>query len=97
MPKAVLWRISICIKPNVPRLYIQNVISVSLEEQVAEEMKGKPLSILIDEFTDVSSQKHLCITCRYFSESGGRCLDERALATLSLRKTPTIMFKRPAT
>jgi hypothetical protein len=47
---------------------IQNVISASLEDEISEEMKQKPFSILIDEFTDVMGTKHLCITCQYFKK-----------------------------
>ncbi len=47
---------------------IQNVISASLEDEISEEIKRKPFSILIDEFTDAMGTKHLCITCQYFKK-----------------------------
>jgi len=40
---------------------ITEVISPSLEEELINDLKGKPFSLLVDESTDLSSDKHLCL------------------------------------
>ena len=47
---------------------IKNVIAPVLKEQVAKEIKDKPYALLVDESTDVSTNKLLCVCVRYFSE-----------------------------
>ena len=44
------------------------VIAPSLKEELKHDLKGKKYSILLDESTDRSSAKHLCVCIRYFSE-----------------------------
>ena len=47
---------------------IKNVISLALFEDLLDDIRGAKYSLLIDESTDVSVTKHLCICVRYFSQ-----------------------------
>nr|XP_047124193.1 uncharacterized protein LOC124806931 [Hydra vulgaris] len=55
---------------------ILNVISSSIESEISESMADKPFSILIDESTDVSLTKHLCICARYYSDEQKSVIDD---------------------
>nr|XP_012563314.1 unnamed protein product [Hydra vulgaris] len=55
---------------------IKNVISSSIESEISELMADKPFSILIDESTDVSLTKHLCICARYYSDEQKSVIDD---------------------
>nr|XP_047135546.1 uncharacterized protein LOC124812691 [Hydra vulgaris] len=55
---------------------IKNVISSSIESKISESMADKPFSILIDESTDVSLTKHLCICARYYSDEQKSVIDD---------------------
>nr|XP_047144818.1 SCAN domain-containing protein 3-like [Hydra vulgaris] len=46
---------------------IKNVISPSLRDDVVEDFKNKKYALIIDESTDISADKHLCILARFFS------------------------------
>ena len=48
---------------------INFVVASSLKEELKHDLKGKKYSILLDESTDRSSAKHLCVCIRYFSET----------------------------
>ena len=48
-------------------MLIRNVISPSLEEELRQKIiESKKYCLMIDEFTDVSSEKNLCICVRYY-------------------------------
>ena len=55
---------------------IKNVLSASLEEEIVNDLEGKKFSVLIDESTDVSSDKHLCVCIRHFSLQEKKIIDE---------------------
>nr|XP_047137304.1 uncharacterized protein LOC124813819 [Hydra vulgaris] len=55
---------------------IKNVISSSIESEISESMADKPFPILIDESTDVSLTKHLCICARYYSDEQKSVIDD---------------------
>lgn len=46
---------------------IKNVIGPSLLENVVNDCNGNPFSLIIDESTDVSVVKYLCLCIKYFS------------------------------
>lgn len=46
---------------------IKNVISLALFEDLLDDIRGAKYSLLIDESTDVSVTKHLCLCVKYFS------------------------------
>ncbi len=46
---------------------IQDVISPALNEDLASDMAGQKYCIVLDESTDVSCGKHLCLVVRYYS------------------------------
>lgn len=46
---------------------IKNVISLALFEELLDDIRGAKYSLLIDESTDVSVTKHLCLCVKYFS------------------------------
>lgn len=51
---------------------LKNVVSQSLFEELIEDLKDTKYSILIDESTDVSVTKLLCICVKYFSKKDNR-------------------------
>lgn len=54
-------------------MLITNVISPSLEEELCKEIiRAKKYCLLIDESTDVSSDKNLCICVRFYSDTVGK-------------------------
>lgn len=54
-------------------MLITNVISPSLEEELCREIiKAKKYCLLIDESTDVSSDKNLCVCVRFYGDTDGK-------------------------
>ena len=47
---------------------IKNVLSPSLQEDVVLDFKDKKYCLIIDESTDLSAHKHLCVLVRFFSD-----------------------------
>lgn len=47
---------------------IKNVVSVALFEELLYDLRDARYSLLIDESTDVSVTKHLCIYVKYYSK-----------------------------
>ena len=47
---------------------INKVISPFFKENLRTDWKNRKFSIIVDESTDISSHKHLCILVRYFSK-----------------------------
>lgn len=52
-------------------MLIKNVISTALEEELSAKLKGVKYCLLVDETTDVSSEKCLCVCVRFFDEVYG--------------------------
>ena len=48
---------------------ISNVVAKSLTEELKKDVKGQPFSLMVDESTDCSSEKLLCVCIRYFSDA----------------------------
>jgi len=46
---------------------IKNVIAPQLKEELISDLKDKYYSLIIDESTDVSTEKHLCLMVRFVS------------------------------
>lgn len=49
---------------------IRNVIGPSLLEDLINDIGTSPFSLIVDESTDVSTEKLLCINIRYYSKKG---------------------------
>ena len=47
---------------------VRNVISPALKENTEKDIKDKRFALIIDESTDISVQKYLCVLVRYFSD-----------------------------
>ena len=47
---------------------IKNVISPELKSDLIQDLQNKKYTLIIDESTDVSTQKYLCIVIRYLSD-----------------------------
>ena len=52
------------------------VISPAYVEELASDVLGQKFAILVDESTDVSSTRLLCIVIRYFSRSEEKIVTE---------------------
>jgi hypothetical protein len=46
---------------------IKNIIAASFIEELKNDLEGKKYVLLIDESTDIATQKHLCIVVRYLN------------------------------
>ena len=60
---------------------IKNVISPALNKDLGADMVGQKFCIILDESTDVSSDKHLCIVVRYYSKSQKKIVTEFEIGT----------------
>lgn len=49
---------------------IKNVLCPSMKEALINDLKEEKYSLVIDESTDVGSEKQLCVMVRYYSKSG---------------------------
>ena len=47
---------------------LTNVVSPTLKEQLIADVQGKKFSLIVDESTNVSTAKQLCVIVRYYSE-----------------------------
>ena len=53
-------------------MLISNVISPSLEEDLRKKVnEAEKYCLMVDESTDVSSEKHLCVCVRYYDDDAG--------------------------
>ena len=50
-------------------LLLKSVIASSLKDDLASRIIGKKFCILADESTDISSEKHICISVRFFDDT----------------------------
>ncbi|XP_064082008.1 uncharacterized protein LOC135198395 [Macrobrachium nipponense] len=55
---------------------ITNVISHAYQEELMKDIQGEKFALLVDESTDVSTEKQLCIVVRYFSRAEMRIVTE---------------------
>ena len=55
---------------NLPRakctVLIKNVISALLSDELKNDLQGKKFVLLVDESTEIRTQKHLCILVRFY-------------------------------
>jgi hypothetical protein len=51
---------------------ITNVLGKSQKEKIVEILKKRKFSLLIDESTDTSTGKNICLCVRYFNEDSGK-------------------------
>ena len=47
---------------------LTNVVAPALREELSEKLRHKKFSVLVDESTDVSSDKHMAVVIWYFNE-----------------------------
>lgn len=47
---------------------LTNVVSPAMKEELIADVQGKRFSLIVDESTDVSTTKQLCVIIRYFSQ-----------------------------
>lgn len=55
---------------------IKNVIAPAILQEQIEEIKDNLFSLIIDESTDISCQKHLAICARFYSETENRIVSQ---------------------
>jgi hypothetical protein len=65
-------------------LLIKNVISPALHQDLCEDMAGQKYCVILDESTDVSCTKLLCVIIRYYSKS------EKRIVTSFLNLIPVV-------
>ncbi len=64
--------------------WIMNVIAPRLKQEMLADLAGRKFSLLADESTDVSPDKHLCLCLKYFSE------DDTEVKTALLALSPVV-------
>jgi hypothetical protein len=47
---------------------IKNIISPALKNDLIDDLQNKKYAIILDESTDISTQKHLCVLVRFLSD-----------------------------
>ena len=47
---------------------LTNIVSPALKEELIADVQGKKFALIVDESTDVSTAKQLCVILRYYSE-----------------------------
>ena len=55
---------------------IKCVVAKSFKEELKSELSGRKFSIMVDESTDVSTTKLMCIAVRYYSSSLQKIVDD---------------------
>lgn len=65
---------------------ISEVLSVELKNELRDDLEGKKYSILMDETTDISSEKKVCLCIKYFSEKH-LCVEDQFLGLVSVTET----------
>eukprot|EP00794_Sanderia_malayensis_P002936 gene2936-biopygen2413 len=53
---------------------ISNVVAPAIKEELAKDVKGKTFSVILDESTDISTTKLLCVMVRYHSDSHNKIM-----------------------
>ena len=48
---------------------LTNVVAPALKEELIADVKGRKFSLIVDETTDVSTTKQLCVLIRYYSQA----------------------------
>lgn len=48
---------------------LTSVVSPALKEKLIADVRGKKFSLIVDETTDVATEKQLCVMVRYYSEA----------------------------
>jgi hypothetical protein len=48
---------------------IKNIISAAVKTDLIDDFQNKKHAIILDESTDISTQKHLCMLVRFLSDS----------------------------
>ena len=57
-------------------LLLSKVVSPAMYQDFVNDARGQYFSVLVDESTDVASEKHICIVIRYFSEKRSKIVTE---------------------
>ena len=65
-------------------LLIKDVIAPAMYQDLCQDMAGQKYCLILDESTDVSCAKHLCVVIRYYSNS------EKKIVTTLLNLIPVI-------
>lgn len=58
---------------------LTNVVSPALKEELIADVQGKKFSLIVDETTDVSTEKQLCVIVRYSTAKPRRRSSQRLL------------------
>ncbi|GBM41332.1 hypothetical protein AVEN_172575-1 [Araneus ventricosus] len=64
-------------------MIISEVLSVALKDELRDDLEGKKYSILMDEATDISSEKKVFLCIKYFSEKH-LCVEDQFLGLVSV-------------
>lgn len=65
---------------------LNNIVSISILEELISELKTSKYSLLIDESTNIVGSKHLCLCARFFSEQNS-CIETAFLALIPVNST----------
>lgn len=55
---------------------LTKAVSPALKQELRNDIKDEKFAVLVDESTDISTEKHLCIVVRYYSKKEKRIMTE---------------------
>ena len=64
---------------------IKNVIASSMEQELKRDLRNKKFCLIIDESTDISVHKNLCILIRFFCDRTGS-VETRFMALIPVKE-----------
>ena len=71
---------------------MKNVVSASVLEELTTELQSSKYSLLIDESTDISGMKHICLCVKFFGEKCS-CIKTEFLALIPVTSaTGEVLF-----
>ena len=75
---------------------IKNVILASLKEELKNDLQGKKFVLLVDESTDIGTQKHLCILMRFYCDKKDKIRTEFLSLAPLIEAFAQILFEKIA-
>ena len=75
---------------------IKNFVSASLKEELKNDLQGKKFVLLVDESTDIGTQKHLCILVRFYCDKKDKIRTEFLSLAPVIEASAQILFEKIA-
>uniref|UniRef100_A0A0N7ZCY6 Uncharacterized protein n=1 Tax=Scylla olivacea TaxID=85551 RepID=A0A0N7ZCY6_SCYOL len=73
---------------------VTEVVSPAFKQELRNDIKGEKFAVLVDESTDISTEKHLCIVVRYFSKKEKKIMTELVGLVPVTEATGAVLFNK---